>query len=178
MRYLDLIRLPLIALALSAGASLADTPLPYDYIDVDFVSVDAGGGNQTGLSLDGSLSLSDMFYGVASISDVDPVTSIAVGLGLHGALGQNLHVIGELQFLSLDAGAASDTGFMLSGGLRGAATPNLELFGRVDRIDIFGGTDNSVTVGGVYYLNSVGLQAAFTSNDNADAVSLGVRFSF
>jgi len=173
-------QLALPMLALSAGASLAApaTALPYNYIDIDLVSVDSGDGSDSGLSVDGSYAFSDMFYGVASISDIDPVTTLSAGAGLHGALAPRLHIFGELQFLSVDAGAGSDTGYMLSGGLRGEATPQLELYGRVDHIDIFGGTDDSLTIGGVFYLDAVGIQAAFTSNDTADAVSVGVRFSF
>lgn len=170
------LRSTLCALALCSTTAFA--ALPYSYLDIDFVSVDSGGGSETGLSLDGSLALGEMLYGVASISDIDPTTTMSIGFGLHGELSRNLHIFGELQFLSIDAGPVDDTGYVLSGGLRGAPTPDLELFGRVDHIDIFNGTDDSLTVGGVYYFNSVGLQAAFTSNDNADAVSLGVRFSF
>ncbi len=173
-------RLAFSTLALGAGVSLAApaTTLPYSFIDVDLVSVDTGGGSETGISVDGSLGFTDMFYGVASISDIDTLTTISVGGGLHGALGPRLHIFGELQFLSMDAGAASDTGYILSGGLRGEATSQLELYGRIDHVDIFGGTDDSLTIGGVYYFDRIGIGASFTSNDTADAVSIGLRFTF
>lgn len=170
--------LPMLAFGAVAGFAAPATTLPYSYIDVDLVSVDSGGGSESGLSVDGSLALGEMLYGVASISDIDTVTSISAGMGLHGALSPRLHIFGELQLLSVDAGGASDTGFVLSGGLRGEATPQLELYGRVDHVDIFGGTDDSLTIGGVYYFDRVGIGAAFTSNDNADALSIGLRFSF
>lgn len=178
MTRFHLLRLSLIALALSAGASQAATPLPYNYIDVDLVTVDYGGGSETGFGVDGSLTLSDMFYAVASISDVDPVTSMSVGLGLHGALGQRLHAFGALRFLSVDAGAASDTGLILRGGLRGEVTPVFELYGQVDHVDVFGSADDSVTLGGYYYFSRVAIGAAYTSNDSADYTAVGLRFSF
>jgi hypothetical protein len=179
-RFTHSLRLALCTLALGAGANAAaaESTLPYTYVDVDVISVDAGGGSQSGIGLDGSYSFNDMFYGIASYSDVDTTSSLGVGAGLRGALGQNLHIFGELQFVSVDFGAGSDTGFDLGGGLRGMMTSSLELFGRVDHVDIGGGTDDSLTVGGVYYFDKFGVNFGYTSNDGADSIAVGARFTF
>lgn len=180
-RTFDRMRLALCALALASGAAFAaegSSSLPYTYVDVDLVSVDAGGGSESGIGLDGSYSFNDLWYGVASLSDVDTVTAFGVGAGLRADLSPKLHVFGDLRIISVDAGGGSDTGFQLGGGLRGMAAPALELYGRIDHVDIFNGSDDSLTVGGVYYFDAVGVQASFTSNDSADAIAIGVRFSF
>jgi hypothetical protein len=168
------------ALAFCALAASADpaTTLPYTYLDVDLITIDAGGGSQSGIGVDGSYAFNSQFYGVAAISDVDTVTSIGVGAGLHGSLSENLHIFGELSVLSVDTGGGSDTGFALGGGLRGSPAARLELFGRVDHVDIGAGSDESLTVGGVYYFDRVGVNLGFTSNDGADSMALGVRFTF
>lgn len=172
--------LAILAFALGSTAAFAAPEIPYDYVDVELLSVDAGAGSESGVSIDGSMSFTDMFYGVAALSDVDTTTSLGVGAGLRGAISPKLHAFGELLIINVDAGgpAGSDTGFQLGGGLRGMVATSLELYGRIDHVDVFNGSDDALTVGGVYYFDRIGVSAAFTSNDSADAVAVGVRFTF
>jgi hypothetical protein len=172
------LRPTLCAFALCAGASLAAESLPYNYVDVNLISVDSGGGSETGFGVDGSYSFNDMFYGIAQISDVDSTTTFGAGAGLRAALSPKMHIFGELSLLSVDFGAGSETGFALGGGLRGMVTPSLELLGRIDHVDFDAGSDQSLTVGGVYYFDRVGVGIGFTSNDGADTLTAGVRFTF
>jgi hypothetical protein len=172
------LRPTLCALALCAGASLAAESLPYTYLDVNLISVDSGGGSESGIGVDGSYSFNDTFYGVAQLSDVDSVTTFGAGAGLRTSLTPKMDIFGELQVLSVDFGGGSETGFSLGGGLRGMVTPALELIGRIDHVDFDAGSDQSITFGGVYYFDRVGVGVGFTSNDGADTLTAGVRFSF
>jgi hypothetical protein len=170
------LRSALCAAALCAGtAAAAPEPIPWTYLDVELISVDAGPGDETGFGVDGSYAFDDLFYGVAGISDVDTTTSLSIGAGLRGELGPKVHAFGELLLITLDAGGIDDTGYEIGIGLRGLAAQKLELFARVDHVDFGTVSDQALTVGAVRYFDRFGISAAFTSNDSADAFAIGIR---
>jgi hypothetical protein len=171
--------LMIAALVAAPTAFAADDALPYTYIGINSVSVDTGfGGSETGLSVDGSIALDDSVYFVASLGELDSDSTITLGLGFHGEISENFDFIGELNVVSTESGNGPERGFAIGVGLRGAPTEHLELFGRIDHVDIDNFSDQSLTFGALYYFGRVGVGAQFSSSDNADGTAIGVRFTF
>lgn len=152
--------------------------LSYSHVDLGYVSADAGGATVDGISLDLSYRFSDPWYGVLGYADVEDSSTLRIGGGWRTPLRQDFDLFVEAALLSVEYGPFSDDGFMAGVGLRAMVSPAVELNGRVDMVDVGGGSDSSLTVGGVYHLEKVGFIAEFSSDDAADAILFGVRIKF
>jgi hypothetical protein len=165
-------------LALAPLAASAADPISYTHVDVGYVTVDAGGGSVDGFGVEVDFAFDPAWYGLAAIGDVDGNTTLEIGGGWHTRVAPRTDLFFEGGLLSTDAAGGSDQGFIVGLGLRGLLSEAFELNGRVDLVDYGGGSDSQFAVGGVYYLERVGLFGEYRSDDQADAFMVGARFRF
>ncbi len=188
--------IPLIALTLASG--LAPTPAPdgmgtepgtanfnYTYGEFDVCLVDpdyAGSDSEVGFQFLGSARVyRDLFVRASYLDsggDAD-LTLFKIGAGWAFPIQKGFDAYGIFQVGRVDIGNADDTGWILEGGVRYAATEKIELNGLVEVVD-FDNTELGIGAGARYSFTpqlSAGLNFE-TISDFADIVYLGVRYEF
>lgn len=167
--------------------------LPYTYIGVAYekTSIDGYSDDPDGLVVDASVALNDTWFAFGSRealsgkfggNDVD-VNTWRAGIGLHTSVAEHVDLIVSAGMAFLDAdssapGSGNDEGLELRAGIRAALGEHGELGAGVF-YDDWNDNDAQTTVylQGAYYLESrIGVTAGFSSNDDADAFTVGVRF--
>lgn len=167
--------------------------LPYTYIGVAYTktSIDGYSDDPDGLLIDASVALNDTWFAFGSRealtgkfggNDVD-VNTWRAGLGLHTSVAEHVDLIVSAGMAFLDAdssapGSGNDEGLELRAGIRAGLGEHGELGAGVFWDD-WNDNDALTTVylQGAYYLETrIGFTAGFTSNDDADAFALGIRF--
>jgi hypothetical protein len=182
------IRGAIALIACSPMAVLAAGPT-YNYIDAAYLSVDVDNGpTLDGFGVAGSFALTESFHIVASYSELSKnpldLTGSSVALGWNHSLNDITDVVvragWEYARVQLFNWASeSDNGWSLEAGLRSMLTPQFELNGFISHVDIFGGDEQALSVGGVYYFTpSIGLGAGVTLSDDATGWNVGFRFAF
>lgn len=192
--------LPLIALSLSPALapvppqSTANNPLNaepgianfnYTYAEFDVCWVDpdySGSDTEIGFQLLGSASVyRDLFVRASYLDsggDAD-VSLFKIGAGWAFPIQERLDGYGILQLGRVDVGSADDTGWLLEGGVRYAATEKIELNGLIEVVD-FEDTELGFGAGGRYSFTpqlSAGLNFE-TISDFANIFYLGLRYDF
>lgn len=176
-----------LVLAAAPLAAMAEG-LSYSYVEADYVDVDFDGASGDGFGLRGSVGFLDNLFAFADYTDTSveivDLSTIAVGVGGHYPLGENLDATGRIGYTELDAdidglGSGSDDGYLLSLGLRGQVS-QIELEGNViytDYSDL--GSDTAFEVAGRWNFTemfSAGL--GYRTADDVDTFFAGVRLSW
>ena len=183
--------------AMTVGLMLAGLPLAshaedmsYSFVDLGYVESDIDGVGPTadGFALRGSIGFAEQFFAFAgysnqSVSGVD-VDQIAVGLGGHYGLSDNLDLVGRAGWFKVDASGggfgANDDGYLLSAGLRGKVGTSVELEASVIYTDLGGsvGDSTALAVGGRYYFTrNFAVGAEYQQSNDSSIILLGGRYS-
>lgn len=143
------------------------------------------GCDQDGLYLEGSLALNELVY--TQLQHVDLTsnswcgsTTTALSLGLRAATSRSSAIYGLATMINRDYGPDSDAGAGATLGARGFLTPGLELRGFVTYESI---DDLHETLFGLglnfWFSRAFSLSGDIsTSDEQNEAVSLGLRFNF
>jgi len=184
--------------AMTAGLMLAGLPLAshaeamsYSFIDLGYIETDIDGtsSNADGFALRGSVGFAEQYFAFAeysnqSVSGAD-IDQIAVGLGGHYGLSDNLDLVGRAGWFNVDAsgsgGSFDDDGYLVSAGLRGKVGTSVELEASVIYSDLGGsiGDDTTFAVAGRYYFTrNFAVGAEYQDDGDSSAILLGGRYSF
>lgn len=176
------------AFGLAATLPLAAIAGPgYNYIEGGYIDIDPDGpGSRDGFFVNGSYGFTPEFHGKIDFDRTknSPVTLYRTRVmgGYSHALNDTVDLVGRLgwAFYEADISGApdmDDDGVAAEVGVRGMATPELELntFLAYDDVE-----DNAVfSVGGVYsFTPQLGATAGYSYSSDAETVNIGVRFSF
>ncbi|HEY0975385.1 MAG TPA: outer membrane beta-barrel protein [Solimonas sp.] len=177
----------LVALPLSAFAQ----GLSYNYVEAGYVTGDADGTDFDGFRVKISGKIADSFYLFGSYGSLETDTSpalesdtITAGLGWRHALGANTDFTAEAAFVKADVelsgfGSDDDTGYGLGVGVRHLLSPQFELAGNVDYVDVFDDDNTSFTAAALYHFTpALSLGVSYTTDDDTDAWTFGGRFNF
>jgi hypothetical protein len=184
--------------AMTAGLMLAALPLAshaedmsYSFVDLGYIATDIDGVDSTadGFALRGSVGFAEQFFAFAEYSNQSvsggDVDQIAVGLGGHYGLSDNLDLVGRAGWLNVNAsgpgGSLDDDGYLLSAGLRGKVGTSVELEASVIYADFGGsiGDDTAFAVAGRYYFTeNFAVGAEYQEGSDSSTILLGGRYSF
>ena len=184
--------------AMTAGLMLAALPLAshaedmnYSFVDLDWIQTDIDGVSSSadGFALRGSVGFAEQFFAFAEYSNQSvsggDVDQIAVGLGGHYGLSDNLDLVGRAGWLNVDASGSGsgfdDDGYLLSAGLRGKVGTSVELEASVIYTDLGGsnGDDTAFAVAGRYYFTeNFAVGAEYQEGSDSSTILLGGRYSF
>lgn len=173
---------PLPALAQSRDTQTSYGRNPhYTYGDLRLVSLDPDGpgGSADGIRLGGSMLFQPNLFGQASLTSVDNLDQLDLGVGMRHPLSSRTDLVGILGIIWADVGPEDDTGISLTGGVRSLIGPQFELGGYVGYAEIFGDGDISLTGEGLLHVTrELALVASLGFSDDYDAVTLGARWNF
>jgi hypothetical protein len=172
-----------------ATKSMADNQIQYNYGEFRFVAdadIDDTDVDGDGFAFSGSFRLDELFYFIADYEDLDfdrgvDSTVIQAGAGIIMPY-QKVNIIAELAIVDADvdgpAGGNSDTGFRLTGGVRGYVMPKLELRGTLNYVDVED-DDTFVTLAADYFItDSFSVNLSKDLSAELDRLSIGVRYYF
>ena len=180
-----------VLLAAMPLAAQADD-MSYSYIDLAYAEANLDPGpDGDGFALRGSVGFAENFFAFAEYASYDFPASIDADLyniGLGGRLGisDNADLVGRVGYAHAKADApgvssVSDSGYLVSAGIRGRVAEGFELEGNVIYTD-FGGTggdDTALSVGGRYFFTpQLAVGAEYQASDDVDQWFAGVRFAF
>lgn len=179
--------------AIAAPALAADSP-NYSWIGAQWMwsDVDVGplGVDGDGPAIGFSAEVTDAFriLGGYSTADFDygiDVSGLQLGVGYIGKLTAAMDWEASLSWVRARAEVAgiSDTenGYLASLGVRGMASPKIELGASVDYVDYGGGGDSDTTlsVEGLYYVTDVvAIGLGFEVGSDITTYGIGVRYDF
>lgn len=188
----------LAAFSLS-GAAYAEG-FDYSFIEGSYSQLDIDGlGDGDGLGVGGSYAFTDSFHAFGSFEtgeiDVDlgtiggvPLGSFGVdvdqmkaGVGYNMPLSDKVDLIATAAYMSLDLSGFDDSGYEVGVGLRGMASPAIELSGGIEYADVgdFLDGDTSFSAGFLYHFSeAVAVGAGGSWGDNMSSYALNGRFSF
>ena len=159
--------------------------LSYSYGELRFVDVDTNGGD--GFRLGGSFELDGPWLLVGALTALDfnsnvDSTLLEVGGGYVWDYSEDFDLVGTLRLVRAEVdtpgGSADDTGFAFSAGARGLLTPEFEIRGSVNHINL-DNSDTYLELAGDYYFTeqvSAGLSLEFAGD--TDSLTLGARWFF
>ena len=186
----------LLLMGLSAGAAAqgADgaSGLKYTFVEVGYgqLSFDDPDVDGDGFGIGGSYALTDQFhlfanYRTASLDfDID-TTDMNVGFGFNSPISDTIDVVATLSYVYVEFdqatfGSADDNGLGGGIGLRALMTPQIELFGGVEYVDLSdSGSDTALGAGIRYNFNekfAAGLAGDWS--DDASSYTLTGRMYF
>jgi len=173
----------------AAAAQTSQQPnlqaLSYSYAELRFVDVDTSGGD--GFQLGGSIQLDGPWILLGSITALDfnnnvDSTFLELGGGYVWNYTNELDLIGTLTLVRSDVdtfgGDFDDTGIAFSAGARGLLTPQIELRGSVNHINL-DNSDTYLEIAGDYYFTrqiSAGISLEFAGD--VDVLTIGARWFF
>jgi len=172
-----------IAIAQTAGKKQAD--LSYSYAELRFVDVDVRGGD--GIRFNGSFELENNWMIVGGLTALDfnnnvDTTVVELGAGYVWHYSKDFDLVSSLRVVQIDTdtpgGNFDDTGFALSAGTRGLLTPQFEIRGFVNHINL-DNSDTYLELAGDYYFTdrfSAGVSLEFAGD--TDAITIGARWFF
>jgi hypothetical protein len=177
-----------VALGQSTESPAAESPatnLNYTYAELRFVDVDSNSGD--GLSFKGSYDLNNNWLIVGGITSLDfnnnvDATLIEIGAGYVWDYNADFDLVATLRYVnaSIDnpGGDDDDSGFALSAGTRGMLTPQFEIRGSVNHINL-DDSDTYLELAGDYHFTprfSAGLSLEFAGD--TDVITIGGRWYF
>ena len=163
----------------------ATSDLSYSYAELRFVDVDASGGD--GFSFGGSYELDGQWILVGALTTLDfnnnvDSTLFDIGGGYVWNYSNDFDLVSTLRFVRAEVdtpgGDADDSGFALSSGVRVLLTPEFEVRGSVNHINL-DNNDTYLQLAGDYFFTdqaSVGVSLDFAGD--MDNFSLGFRWFF
>lgn len=173
----------------AAAAQTSQQPnlqdLSYSYAELRFVDVDTNGGD--GFQLGGSIQLDGPWILVGAITALDynnnaDSTLLELGGGYVWNYTNEFDLIGTLTLVRFEVdtfgGDFDDTGIAFSAGARGLLTPQIELRGSVNHINL-DNSDTYLEIAGDYYFTeqiSAGVSLEFAGD--LDVLSIGARWFF
>jgi len=172
-----------IAVAQTAQQSRAN--LNYNYAELRFVDVDENGGD--GFRFNGSYDLQNNWLIVGGLTSLDfnnsvDSTLLEIGAGYVWPYSEDFDLVstGRLVRAEVDTpvGDSDDNGFALSAGVRGMLTPEFEIRGSVNHINL-DNSDTYLELAGDYHFNrqfSAGLSLEFAGD--SDVFTIGGRWFF
>ena len=177
--------------ALLAAPALAEDPLSYGFVQLDYVDAELDGGpDGDGFDLGLSVELGETLYAFGGYGDLDfegiELSSWTVGLGAHAPLGERASGFVQVGYIDADVevvlfGTGEDDGWTAAAGVRGLlADARVELAAAIDYIDLSdSGDDTAFRVEARYNVNrALSLGVGYATSDDTDALSLGARFYF
>ncbi|MGI9260001.1 MAG: hypothetical protein ACR2QQ_14285 [Gammaproteobacteria bacterium] len=172
-------------IAIAQTEQAQSSPFDYNYAELRFVDTDRGSGD--GLRVNGSFELQNNWLVVGGLtlldfnSNVDS-TTFEIGGGYVHNYSPNWDLVGTARFVRVDVdtpfGGGDDNGFALSAGARGWLTPEFEVRGSVNHLNL-DNSDTYLELAGDYYFSesfSAGLSLDFAGDD--DVFTLGARWFF
>jgi opacity protein-like surface antigen len=182
----------LIAALLSLSVAAAAEGLDYSYVQgsysqVEFDDIDVDG---DGFGIAGSFAIGDRFAVIAGydVADYDfglDTTAYEIGGLFHAPLTDRGDFVGTLSYVSLEVdvpnfGSVDDDGFGVGAGLRGMASPKVELNGGISYVDFSDGGDDTTFGAGVRYhftdAVSAGLDGSWGDDTSAYGISGRIAF--
>lgn len=173
----------------TAAAQTSQRPsqhdLSYSYAELRFVDVDTSGGD--GFKLGGSLELDGPWILVGAFTALDfnnnvDASILEFGGGYVWKYTEDFDLIGTLKIVRADfdtpGGSGDDTGLALSAGTRGLLTPQFEVRGSVNHVNL-DNSDTYLELAGDYYFTeqvSVGVSLEFAGD--VDILTIGARWFF
>ncbi len=184
----------LIGLSAAAAAQGADgvQGLKYTFVEVGYgqLNFDSPDADGDGLGIGGSYALTDQFHLFASYSTADldfdiDATDFNVGFGFNTPISDTIDVVATLSYVYVEFdqatfGSVDDTGLGGSLGLRALMTPQVELFGGLEYVDLSDfGSDTALGAGIRYNFNEK-FAAGFAGSwaDDASSYTLSGRMYF
>ncbi len=172
-------------IAIAQNAEKQGAGLGYTYAELRFVDVDSNGGD--GLRFNGSYELENNWLIVGGVTGLDfnnnvDLTTVEVGGGYVWHYSKTFDLVSTLRVIRADidtpGGGADDTGFAFSAGARGLLTPQFEVRGSVNYINL-DNSDTYLEIAGDYYFTeqfAAGVSLEFAGD--ADVFTIGARWFF
>lgn len=181
----------LVAL-LSLSAAAAAEGLDYSYVQGSYsqVEFDDIGVDGDGFGIAGSFAISDRFAIIAGyeVADFDfdlETTGYEIGGLFHAPLSDRVDFVSTLSYVSLEFdvpnfGSVDDDGFGVGLGLRGMASPKVEVNGGISYVDFSDGGDDTTFGAGVRYNFTDAVSAGLNGNwgDDTSAYGISGRIAF
>lgn len=182
-------RVAILSVLLAPGAVLAQgatgPDIGYSYAELRYVDTDEGGGD--GLLFGGSFDLGNNWIVLGSLTSIDyngnvDQTTIEVGGGYVFDFNQDFDIVTAVSIIDTEIDTPGndfdDSGIKLSAGLRGLLTPEFEVRGSVNHVNL-DNSDTYLEIGGDYHFTrqfaaGVSVQLA---GDN-DLFTMGARWFF
>lgn len=202
VRALSLVQVALLAIALAGPASAHEAPrytwLQAGYVDIEFDDVDGLALDGDGISVAGSVALSETVHVFADRLDGDidvegdglgglraDYTAVTAGIGFRFPVSDTVDVLARLAWVGaevevLDVDEEED-GHAISAGVRAMVTSRLEVNGFITRTDFGGGfgSETSVAAGAVYAVTPrLSAVAGVSLSDDVTEYSVGLRLHF
>jgi hypothetical protein len=186
----------LLLMGLSAGAAAQGTQgasgLNYNFVEVSYgqVNIDSPDVDGDGFGIGGSYALTDQFHLFANYTmtdfdfDVDG-TDFNVGFGFNTPISNNIDVVATLSYVYVELeasgfGSADDNGLGGGLGLRALVSPQVELYGGVEYVDLSdSGSDTALGAGFRFNFNerfAAGFGGSWS--DDASSYTLSGRMYF
>jgi len=181
---------PIVSVAQQPTRPLSQFNYTYVEIAYDESDFDVAGGDidGDGLTLSGSIELTDEWHAFASYGNADldfgiDIDTWAIGAGYSYPLRDDVDLYGRVLYISSDAdvpGPADpdDDGLGLQFRIRGRINDQLELEGGVQYVDV-ADSDTSLQAGARYYFTdefSAGIGLTF--GGDTDGIGINARYSF
>jgi hypothetical protein len=188
--------------ALAGVASAQADDLSYSYAEGGFgiVDVDAFSEDGDGYFVGGSVGFGTNWLGFAeySVSSFDEsgaeadIDEIQIGFGGHFPMSDGVDFIGKLAYVdqSIDvsvnvpglgsfSASDSESGYMLSAGVRGVAVGRLDLTGELQYVDVGESDDTGLSLRGLYeFTDMFSLGARVGMSDDVTEYGVFARFTF
>ncbi|HEX2140337.1 MAG TPA: outer membrane beta-barrel protein [Woeseiaceae bacterium] len=175
-----------------SGAAYAEG-FDYSFVEGSYGQVDFDGVDGDGMGIGGSFALTDSFhvFGGYETGDFDggvDLNALELGVGYNMPVTDVVDFVASLSYVSAEAEvtvpglgsiSADENGYGLGVGLRGMATPQLELNGGIEYVDLDSGSDTGFGAGFLYHFSeslAVGLSGDWA--DDVNTYALNGRFSF
>jgi len=159
--------------------------LSYSYAELRFVDVDNRGGDGIRFNLSYELERNWMIVGGLTALDFNnnvDSTVVEVGGGYVWHYSNDFDLVSTLRFVRADVdtpgGGSDDNGFAFSAGARGLLSPQFEIRGSVNHVNL-DDSDTYLELAGDYYFTkqfSAGVSLEFAGD--ADAFTIGARWFF
>lgn len=167
------------------GQQPSQRDLSYTYGELRFVDVDTSGGD--GFRLGGSFELDGPWILVGSFTALDfnndvDYTVLELGGGYVWDYTEDFDLLASLRLVRAEVdtpfGSADDNGFAFSAGTRGLLTPQFEIRGSVNHINL-DDSDTFLELAGDYYFTeqfAAGVSLEFAGD--TDSFTIGARWFF
>jgi opacity protein-like surface antigen len=180
----------LLLMGMSVGAYAEGLNYTYGEVGYGIVEIDDADVDGDGFNIAGSFALTDEFhifggYSTASLDFGIDFNQLELGIGYNTPISNSVDVVATLAYVNVEVEAAGfgsedDNGFGIGVGLRGMVSPQVELHGGIEYIDLSdSGSDTGFGAGIRYNFTeqfAVGLRGDWT--DDVSQITLAGRLYF